>query len=106
MQSAGGRGQDFSALQQHIDELTTAKFELQRGMAQQGKLAASLAAENMRLSEDFNHQVSCAYDSNASRSRCLGQARTKPTSRNAQAQLPNLCSRQFVASTMADRSCS
>ena len=41
----GGRGQDFGALQQHIDELTTAKFELQRGLAQQGKLAASLAAE-------------------------------------------------------------
>ncbi len=57
MQSASGRGQDFSALQQHIDELTTAKFELQRGMAQQGKLAASLAAENMRLGEDFNQQV-------------------------------------------------
>ena len=61
MQSAGGRGQDFSALQQHIDELTTAKFELQRGLAQQGKLAASLAAENMRLSEDYNQQVAtCA----------------------------------------------
>ncbi len=56
-QSVGGRGQDFSALQQHIDELTTSKFELERGLAQQGKLAASLAAENMRLSEDFNQQV-------------------------------------------------
>ena len=61
----GGRGQDFSALQQHIDELTTAKFELQRGMAQQGKLAASLAAENMRLSEDFNQQVPFTHDRDA-----------------------------------------
>lgn len=51
------RNQHFAALQQHIDELTTEKFELQRGLAQQGKLSATLAAENMQLSEDYNRQV-------------------------------------------------
>ena len=52
------RSQRFAALQQHIDEVTTEKLELQRGLAQQGKLAAQLASENMQLSEDYNQQVS------------------------------------------------
>ena len=53
----GAPAQPFVALQQHIEELTTEKFELQRGLAQQGKLAASLAAENMQLGEHYNQQV-------------------------------------------------
>lgn len=55
--SSESRSHHFAALQQHINELTTEKFDLQRGLAQQGNLAATLAAENMRLSEDYNQQA-------------------------------------------------
>ena len=44
-------------LQQHIDELTQQKFELARGLEKQQQLAASLAAENQQLLDDFNRQV-------------------------------------------------
>ena len=47
----------FATLQQHIDELTQQKFELARGLEQQQQLAASLAAENQQLLDDFNRQV-------------------------------------------------
>ena len=50
-------GRDFSALQQHIDELTQQKFELARGLDGQRKVAETLAAENLALTEDFNRQV-------------------------------------------------
>jgi hypothetical protein len=54
---AASRSKEFSALQQYIDELTQEKFELQRSVEQQGRLAATLAAENQALTEDFNKQV-------------------------------------------------
>jgi hypothetical protein len=44
-------------LQQYIDDLTQEKYELQRGMEQQSKLAASLASENEQLTQDFNNMV-------------------------------------------------
>ena len=47
----------FTALQQHIDDLTREKFELARGLAEQQKMAASLAEENLLVTEDFNRQV-------------------------------------------------
>lgn len=44
-------------LQQHIMDLTQAKFELQRGLTQQQALAATLANENESMTADFNRQV-------------------------------------------------
>lgn len=38
-------------------DLTQAKFELQRGLAQQQALAETLADENEALTTDFNKQV-------------------------------------------------
>ncbi|KAK9824965.1 hypothetical protein WJX74_010728 [Apatococcus lobatus] len=51
------RQQDFAMLQQHIMDLTQAKFELQRGLAQQQTLAATLASENESMTADFNKQA-------------------------------------------------
>lgn len=47
----------FTALQQHIDELTRDKMELQRGLAQQAKLAEALSDENGVLTERLNAQA-------------------------------------------------
>lgn len=57
--SSGPRSasRDFSALQQHIDELTQQKFELARGLEGQRKVAETLASENQALTDDFNRQV-------------------------------------------------
>lgn len=46
----------FALLQQHIDELTEEKLELQRGLAAQARLAASLSEENSVLAEQYNAQ--------------------------------------------------
>lgn len=54
---AAGRD-EFGTLQQHIDELTDQKFELARGLERQQQVAERLAAENQRLLDDYNHQVS------------------------------------------------
>ncbi|KAK9817659.1 hypothetical protein WJX72_000276 [[Myrmecia] bisecta] len=54
--TATSYGKDFSTLQQYIDDLTQEKFELMRGLEQQRRLAETLAAENMALTEDFNRQ--------------------------------------------------
>ncbi len=51
------RGNDFKALQQHIDELTEDKFALQRGLEQQSRLAGQLADENEALAQRHNDQV-------------------------------------------------
>ncbi|GAB4813352.1 hypothetical protein N2152v2_000398 [Parachlorella kessleri] len=51
------RGNDFKALQQHIDELTQEKFTLQRGLEQQSRLAGSLADENEALAQRYNEQA-------------------------------------------------
>lgn len=53
---SNGSVHNFTTLQQHIDELTQEKFELQRGMDTQGKLTQSLAQENQILAEQFNKQ--------------------------------------------------
>ena len=51
---------DFSALQQHIDELTRENFELTRGLDTQRRVAQTLAEENQHLTADFNRQVTIA----------------------------------------------
>jgi len=50
-------GSQFKELQQYIDDLTTEKYELQRGMEQQSRLAATLASENESLTQDFNQMA-------------------------------------------------
>ena len=52
-----GRAKEFAALQQHIDDLTQHKFEVQRGLAAQQRVAQELSEENKTLTEDFNRQV-------------------------------------------------
>lgn len=49
---------DFSALEQHIEDLTLEKFTLERALASAHLVAESLARENSALTEDFNAQVS------------------------------------------------
>lgn len=44
----------FTALQEHIDKLTEEKFELQRALETQGKVASSLSSENQDLTESYN----------------------------------------------------
>lgn len=53
--SASSR-QQFSALQQHIDELTDEKMELMRGLQQQVKINEALTEENSALAEQYNAQ--------------------------------------------------
>ncbi|KAI0527398.1 hypothetical protein KFK09_002998 [Dendrobium nobile] len=48
---------DFSALEQHIEDLTQEKFTLQRALDTSRTLADSLAAENSSLTETYNHQA-------------------------------------------------
>jgi len=51
------KGNNFTQLQQHIDDLTKEKFELVRGLKEQQKMAGGLSEENLLLTEDFNRQV-------------------------------------------------
>ncbi|KAL0045830.1 hypothetical protein WJX82_006049 [Trebouxia sp. C0006] len=51
------KGNNFTQLQQHIDDLTKEKFELVRGLKEQQKMAAGLSEENLLLTEDFNRQA-------------------------------------------------
>ncbi len=53
------KANNFTQLQQHIDDLTKEKFELVRGLKEQQKMAAGLSEENLLLTEDFNRQVIC-----------------------------------------------
>ena len=53
------KANNFTQLQQHIDDLTNEKFELVRGLKEQQKMAAGLSEENLLLTEDFNRQVIC-----------------------------------------------
>ncbi|KAA6417082.1 MAG: hypothetical protein FRX49_12956 [Trebouxia sp. A1-2] len=48
------KANNFTQLQQHIDDLTKEKFELVRGLKEQQKMAAGLSEENLLLTEDFN----------------------------------------------------
>ena len=56
-QAPRSSAKEFAALQQHIDELTQQKFEAQRGIAAQQRVADELSEENKSLAEDFNRQV-------------------------------------------------
>eukprot|EP00250_Pteridium_aquilinum_P020211 c24748_g1_i1 orf=580-2943(-) len=47
---------DFTALEQHIDDLTQEKFSLQRALDAARSLAESLSQQNSVLTEDFNSQ--------------------------------------------------
>ncbi|KAJ4968766.1 hypothetical protein NE237_015467 [Protea cynaroides] len=48
--------EDFSALEQHIEDLTQEKFSLQRALDSSRTLAESLAVENSSLTESYNQQ--------------------------------------------------
>ncbi|KAL6292351.1 hypothetical protein ACE6H2_000493 [Prunus campanulata] len=52
------QNEDFSALEQHIEDLTQEKFSLQRALDASRALAESLAAENSSLTESYNQQRS------------------------------------------------
>ncbi|KAG6546706.1 hypothetical protein Mapa_011895 [Marchantia paleacea] len=47
---------DFSMLEQHIEDLTQEKFSLQRGLDAARALADTLVQENSALTEDYNKQ--------------------------------------------------
>ncbi|XP_043721780.1 protein BLISTER-like [Telopea speciosissima] len=48
--------EDFTALEQHIEDLTQEKFSLQRTLDASRTLAESLATENSSLTESYNQQ--------------------------------------------------
>ncbi|CAK7327360.1 unnamed protein product [Dovyalis caffra] len=50
------QNEDFSALEQHIEDLTQEKFSLQRALEASRSLAESLAAENSSLTDSYNQQ--------------------------------------------------
>lgn len=53
--------EDFSALEQHIEDLTQEKFSLQRGLEASRALAESLASENSALTDGYNQQGSLVH---------------------------------------------
>ncbi|KAF3546462.1 hypothetical protein DY000_02004918 [Brassica cretica] len=48
---------DFSTLEQHIEDLTQEKFSLQRDLDASRALATSLASENSSMTDTYNQQV-------------------------------------------------
>ncbi|CAI0436654.1 unnamed protein product [Linum tenue] len=50
------QNEDFSALEQHIEDLTQEKFSLQRALEASRALAESLASENTSLTDTYNQQ--------------------------------------------------
>uniref|UniRef100_A0A7N0V4W1 BLISTER n=1 Tax=Kalanchoe fedtschenkoi TaxID=63787 RepID=A0A7N0V4W1_KALFE len=52
------QNEDFSALEQHIEDLTQEKFSLRRAIEASRALAESLAAENSALTDSYNQQGS------------------------------------------------
>ncbi|KAI4338113.1 hypothetical protein L6164_016465 [Bauhinia variegata] len=52
------QNEDFSALEQHIEDLTQEKFSLQRALDASRALAESLAAENSSITDSYNQQRS------------------------------------------------
>ncbi|TKY53630.1 hypothetical protein E2542_SST25167 [Spatholobus suberectus] len=52
------QNEDFSALEQHIEDLTKEKFSLQRALEASRALAESLATENSTLTDNYNQQRS------------------------------------------------
>ncbi|CAM6105658.1 unnamed protein product [Calypogeia fissa] len=73
--SAGG--DDFSMLEQHIEDLTQEKFSLQRGLDSARALAETLAKENSALTEDFNNQGALVNDLKAEIERLQGEIRAQ-----------------------------
>lgn len=55
---SSSQNEDFSTLEQHIEDLTQEKFSLQRALEASRVLAESLATENSSLTENYNHQRS------------------------------------------------
>ena len=55
---SSSQNEDFSALEQHIEDLTQEKFSLQRALEASRVLAESLATENSSLTDNYNHQRS------------------------------------------------
>ncbi|KAF1896586.1 hypothetical protein Lal_00034285 [Lupinus albus] len=55
---APSKNEDFTALEQHIEDLTQEKFSLQRALEASRVLAESLAAENSSLTDNYNQQRS------------------------------------------------
>ncbi|XP_062108042.1 protein BLISTER-like isoform X1 [Humulus lupulus] len=49
--------EDFTALEQHIEDLTQEKFSLQRALEASRALAESLASENSSLTDTYNQQA-------------------------------------------------
>ncbi|KAF3490402.1 hypothetical protein F2Q69_00053543 [Brassica cretica] len=49
---------DFSSLEQHIEDLTQEKFSLQRDLDASRALAESLASENSSMTDTYNQQRS------------------------------------------------
>ncbi|KAE8673851.1 hypothetical protein F3Y22_tig00111769pilonHSYRG00030 [Hibiscus syriacus] len=54
------QNEDFSALEQLIEDLTQEKFSLQRSLEASRTLAESLAAENSSLKDSYNQQIADA----------------------------------------------
>ncbi|GLT47523.1 hypothetical protein SLA2020_212150 [Shorea laevis] len=52
------QNEDFTALEQHIEDLTQEKFSLQRALEASQALAENLAAENSSLTDNYNQQRS------------------------------------------------
>ncbi|KAI9194593.1 hypothetical protein LWI28_007424 [Acer negundo] len=52
------QNEDFSALEQHIEDLTQEKFSLQRSLEASRALAESLASENSSMTDSYNQQRS------------------------------------------------
>ncbi|KAL8104807.1 protein BLISTER isoform X2 [Apium graveolens] len=55
------QNEDFSALEQHIEDLTQEKFSLQRALEASRTLAESLASENSALTDSYNQQGSSVH---------------------------------------------
>ncbi|XP_028222642.1 protein BLISTER-like isoform X2 [Glycine soja] len=55
---SSSQNEDFSALEQHIEDLTKEKFSLRRALEASRTLAESLATENSTLTDNYNQQRS------------------------------------------------
>ncbi|KAH1229192.1 Protein BLISTER [Glycine max] len=55
---SSSQNEDFTALEQHIEDLTKEKFSLQRALEASRTLAESLATENSTLTDNYNQQRS------------------------------------------------
>ncbi|GAU30463.1 hypothetical protein TSUD_18430 [Trifolium subterraneum] len=53
---SSSQNEDFSTLEQHIEDLTQEKFSLQRAFEASRVLAESLATENSSLTDNYNNQ--------------------------------------------------